>query len=71
MQATITGKLWDHLEERFPLAWHQTFRQATNDKGISQSYAMAIARQESAFTGERRRPDTIDAKHRAAYGADV
>lgn len=48
VQATISGKLWDHLKERFPLAWHQTFRQATNDKGISQSYAMAIARQESA-----------------------
>ncbi|WP_410016629.1 murein transglycosylase [Sodalis sp. C49] len=49
VQATITGKLWDHLEERFPLAWHNEFRRATDDKGISQSYAMAIARQESAW----------------------
>ncbi len=56
VQATITGKLWDHLEERFPLAWHQMFRQATNDKGISQSYAMAIARQESAWNPKVRSP---------------
>lgn len=56
VQATITDKLWDHLEERFPLVWHQTFRQATNDKGISQSYAMAIARQESAWNPKVRSP---------------
>src|SRR5471032_2013678 len=40
VQATITGKLWDYLEERFPLAWPDEFRRATNDKGINQSYAM-------------------------------
>lgn len=56
MQATISGKLWDHLEERFPLAWYQTFHQATNDKGISQSYAMPIARQESAWNPKVRSP---------------
>ncbi|WP_434526916.1 murein transglycosylase [Photorhabdus asymbiotica] len=49
VQATITGKMWDHLEERFPLAWRQEFNHFTSDKGISQSYAMAIARQESAW----------------------
>ncbi|KAA1195325.1 murein transglycosylase [Photorhabdus heterorhabditis] len=49
VQATITGKMWDHLEERFPLAWQQEFNHFTSDKGISQSYAMAIARQESAW----------------------
>lgn len=56
VQATISGKLWDHLEERFPLAWHNEFRRATDDKGISQSYAMAIARQESAWNPKVRSP---------------
>jgi len=56
VQATIAGKLWDYLEERFPLAWSPEFRQATNDKGITQSYAMAIARQESAWNPEARSP---------------
>ncbi|SCM53192.1 soluble lytic murein transglycosylase [Hafnia alvei] len=56
VQATITAKLWDHLEERFPMAWPQQFRQATEDKGISQSYAMAIARQESAWNPKVQSP---------------
>lgn len=56
VQATIVGKLWDHLEERFPLAWNDEFRRATLDKGISQSYAMAIARQESAWNPKARSP---------------
>ncbi|WP_220683208.1 hypothetical protein, partial [Pseudomonas aeruginosa] len=34
VQATITGKMWDHLEERFPLAWKNEFEQYTKDKGI-------------------------------------
>ncbi|MDR0217864.1 MAG: murein transglycosylase [Enterobacteriaceae bacterium] len=49
VQATIIGKLWDHLEERFPLAWKNEFQHFTANKDISQSYAMAIARQESAW----------------------
>lgn len=56
VQATIVAKLWDHLEERFPMAWQQDFRQATEDKGITQSYAMAIARQESAWNPKARSP---------------
>lgn len=56
VQATIAGKLWDYLEERFPLAWGPEFKQATDDKGITQSYAMAIARQESAWNPEARSP---------------
>ncbi|ACS84375.1 murein transglycosylase [Musicola paradisiaca] len=54
VQATIVAKLWDNLEERFPLAWNDEFRQATQGKGISQSYAMAIARQESAWNPQAR-----------------
>lgn len=56
VQATITGKLWDFLEERFPLAWPAEFRQATEGKGIAQSYAMAITRQESAWNPQARSP---------------
>lgn len=56
VQATIVAKLWDHLEERFPLAWPQEFRRATDDKGITPSYAMAIARQESAWNPKAQSP---------------
>lgn len=49
VQATIVAKLWNHLEERFPLAWSSEFQQATEGKSITPSYAMAIARQESAW----------------------
>lgn len=56
VQATIVGKLWDNLEERFPLAWKETFQRMTQDRGIAQSYAMAIARQESAWNPQARSP---------------
>ncbi|MDC9622565.1 murein transglycosylase [Xenorhabdus sp. XENO-7] len=54
VQATITGNMWDHLEERFPLAWQNEFANFTADKNISQSYAMAIARRESAWNPQAR-----------------
>ena len=56
VQATITGKLWDSLVERFPLAWQTQFAQYISDKAISPSYAMAIARQESAWNSQARSP---------------
>lgn len=56
VQATINGKLWDHLEERFPLAWQSEFDEFTQNKNISKSYAMAIARQESAWNPQARSP---------------
>ncbi|RAX01330.1 MULTISPECIES: murein transglycosylase [unclassified Photorhabdus] len=56
VQATITGKMWDYLEERFPLAWLREFSHFTVNKGISQSYAMAIARQESAWNPQANSP---------------
>ena len=56
VQATIAGKLWDHLEERFPLAYKETFARYVSGKDISQSYAMAIARQESAWNPKVRSP---------------
>lgn len=56
VQATITGKLWDNLQERFPMAWAQEFRTQTEGKGITPSYAMAIARQESAWNPKAQSP---------------
>ncbi|WP_409339362.1 murein transglycosylase [Providencia rustigianii] len=56
VQATITAKLWDHLEERFPLAWEKQFNTYTRDKSIQKSYAMAIARQESAWNPQAQSP---------------
>lgn len=56
VQATIAGKLWDQLEERFPLAWQSTFDRYVSNKDISKSYAMAIARQESAWNPKVRSP---------------
>jgi soluble lytic murein transglycosylase len=56
VQATIAGKLWDHLEERFPLAYKETFARYVSGKDISPSYAMAIARQESAWNPKVRSP---------------
>lgn len=56
VQATIAGKLWDHLEERFPLAYKDLFARYTSGKEISQSYAMAISRQESAWNPKVRSP---------------
>lgn len=49
VQATIAGKLWDQLQERFPPAYSDLFSRYIRGKDISQSYAMAIARQESAW----------------------
>lgn len=56
VQATIAGKLWDHLEERFPLAYKDLFDRYTSGKDIPKSYAMAIARQESAWNPKVRSP---------------
>ncbi|UNH23761.1 murein transglycosylase [Moellerella wisconsensis] len=56
VQATISAKLWDHLEERFPLAWGSEFDRYTKNKSIDKSYAMAIARQESAWNPQARSP---------------
>lgn len=56
VQATITAKMWDSLKERFPLAWGNLYQQYTSGKGIPQSYAMAISRQESAWNPKARSP---------------
>ena len=56
VQATIAGKLWDNLQERFPLAYNDLFARYTAGKDVPQSYAMAIARQESAWNPKVKSP---------------
>ncbi|VTT34903.1 lytic murein transglycosylase [Klebsiella pneumoniae] len=56
VQATITGKLWNSLQERFPIAWQPQFERHISGKSIPISYAMAIARQESAWNPKARSP---------------
>ncbi|WP_177168585.1 murein transglycosylase [Thorsellia anophelis] len=52
VQTTITAKLWDNIYERFPLGWLDIFTQQTEGKVVPKSYALAIARQESAWAPE-------------------
>lgn len=47
--ATIKAKAWDYLRLRLPLAYAEWFKINLFDKDISSSFAMAIARQESAW----------------------
>lgn len=52
--ATIKAKMWDSIAKRFPLAYHSLYQDYARGKLISQSYAMAIARQESGLDPEIR-----------------
>ncbi|WP_067709161.1 murein transglycosylase [Erwinia sp. ErVv1] len=56
VQATITGKLWNSLQERFPLAYQEQFQRYGVGKALPISYAMAIARQESAWNPKAHSP---------------
>ncbi|MGY6771673.1 transglycosylase SLT domain-containing protein [Gallibacterium sp. ZY190522] len=47
--ATIKAKAWDYLRLRLPLAYLDWFNINVADKTINNSFAMAIARQESAW----------------------
>lgn len=49
IQATISGKLWDNWRERMPVLYEEEYQSALQDKEITQSFGMAIARQESAL----------------------
>lgn len=55
VQATIAGKLWNNLKERFPLAYMASFKRYASG-AVTPGYAMAIARQESAFNPKIRSP---------------
>lgn len=56
VQATIIGKLWNHLQLRFPLAYQELFRHNLAGKTLPLSYTLAIARQESAWNPRVRSP---------------
>ena len=49
VQATISGKLWDHMTLRFPLAHQWLFDFFGEQRNIPTSTMMALARQESAL----------------------
>ncbi|WP_297474768.1 murein transglycosylase [uncultured Photobacterium sp.] len=49
IQATISGKLWDHMTLRFPLAYKWLFDSFSKQQNIPASTMMALARQESAL----------------------
>ena len=47
-------KAWDDLDIRFPNPHSSLFEELTNERGIYQTWAIAIARQESAFHQQAR-----------------
>ncbi|MGR6981779.1 transglycosylase SLT domain-containing protein [Testudinibacter sp. P27/CKL/0425] len=49
VQATIQAKAWDYLAQRLPLAYPLWFELNLQQKWVPSSFAMAIARQESAW----------------------
>lgn len=49
VQATIQAKAWEYLSQRLPLAYPLWFEVNLQGKWVPQSFAMAIARQESAW----------------------
>ncbi|MGF1699628.1 murein transglycosylase [Photobacterium makurazakiensis] len=52
VQATISGKLWDHLELRFPIAHKWWFDFFSKKRDLPMTTMMALARQESALNVE-------------------
>lgn len=49
VQATIRGKLWEHLEFRFPFAHRWWFEFFSKERELSLTTLLALSRQESAF----------------------
>ncbi|WP_176552238.1 transglycosylase SLT domain-containing protein [Testudinibacter sp. TR-2022] len=49
VQATIQAKAWDYLTQRLPFAYSLWFELNLQGKSISPNFALAIARQESAW----------------------
>lgn len=49
VQATISGKLWDHMALRFPVAHQWLFNFFSKERGVPAATMMALARQESAL----------------------
>lgn len=49
VQATISGKLWGHLENRFPIAHRWWFEFFSKERELPLTTLLALSRQESAF----------------------
>ncbi len=49
VQATIMGKLWEHLEYRFPMPHRWWFNFFSKEREVSLTTLLALSRQESAF----------------------
>lgn len=56
VQATIRGKHWNYVGHRFPLAYHDEFRQSAAEYQLDPLLLMSIARRESAFNSHARSP---------------
>ncbi|GHA50653.1 murein transglycosylase [Photobacterium aphoticum] len=56
VQATIAGRLWDHIPLRFPIAHKWWFDFFSKKRDLSTVTMMALARQESAMNVEARSP---------------
>ncbi|XKM13474.1 murein transglycosylase [Orbaceae bacterium ac157xtp] len=56
VQATIAGKLWDNWVERFPIIYHDYYKEHLVGKDIPISFALAITRQESALEASVQSP---------------
>ncbi len=54
VEGTIQAKAWDHLRLRLPNAYSDWFKLHLSDKAVTPSFAMAIARQESAWSPQAR-----------------
>lgn len=56
VQATIYGRMWEHLSLRFPLAFAETFKSFGQQRELSVTTMMALARQESALNPQAMSP---------------
>ncbi|WGE70022.1 transglycosylase SLT domain-containing protein [Actinobacillus equuli subsp. haemolyticus] len=52
VEATIQAKAWDYIDLRLPNAYTQWFDLNLTEKGVAKTFAMAIARQESAWSSQ-------------------
>ncbi|WGE92030.1 transglycosylase SLT domain-containing protein [Actinobacillus genomosp. 1] len=52
VEATIQAKAWDYIDLRLPNAYTQWFDLNLTENGVAKTFAMAIARQESAWSSQ-------------------
>ena len=77
VQATIAGKLWDHLEERFPAGLQRSFQTLHQWEGDPAKLCDGDCssgerlESESEITGRGQRPDADYAWYSDPYGEDV